>query len=183
MEQQSNIERRSVAFRATADGRKISGYAAVFNSPSEDLGGFTEYITANAFDGVIERSDVFAYLNHNPDRGVLASARRGKGSMTLKVDEKGLYYEFEAPNTALGDEVLEGVKRGDIGGSSFAFIVDRDEWSKDYKTRTITKIKQLLDVSPVYTPAYPDTSVALAERDKRTTLDRYYKELKDKLNR
>lgn len=182
MEQQNkSIERRAVAERAKAEGRKISGYAAVFNSPSEDLGGFTEYITANAFEGVLERSDVFAYLNHNPERGVLARSKGGEGSLTLSIDKKGLKYEFEAPNTALGEEVLEGVKRGDIGGSSFAFIVDKDEWSKDYKSRTITKIKELYDVSPVYSPAYPDTSVAVAERDRKTSLDRYFQELKDKL--
>ena len=69
-------------------------------------------------------------LNHNEDKGVLARSNKGIGSLTLEIDDKGLKYSFDAPNTALGDELLEGLKRGDITASSFAFKVGKDKWDK-----------------------------------------------------
>ena len=160
-----NLERRSfdIEFRE-AESRKVEGYASVFNSRSKDLGGFTEIIDPAAFNGVIERSDVLALLNHDQDRGVLARSRKGVGSLTLTVDERGLHYSFDAPNTALGNELVEGLKRGDITTSSFAFTVAGERWDKDEDgryVRTITQIDKLYDVSPVYNEAYEDTSVAL----------------------
>ena len=160
-----NLERRSfdIEFRE-AESRKVEGYASVFNSRSKDLGGFTEIIDPAAFNGVIERSDVLALLNHDQDRGVLARSRKGVGSLTLTVDERGLHYSFDAPNTALGNELVEGLKRGDISTSSFAFTVAGERWDKDEDgryVRTITQIDKLYDVSPVYNEAYEDTSVAL----------------------
>lgn len=160
-----NLERRSfdIEFRE-AESRKVEGYASVFNSRSKDLGGFTEIIDPAAFNGVIERSDVLALLNHDQDRGVLARSRKGVGSLTLTVDERGLHYSFDAPNTALGNELVEGLKRGDISTSSFAFTVAGEKWAKEEDgsyLRTITQIDKLFDVSPVYNEAYEDTSVAL----------------------
>ena len=67
-------------------------------------------------------------LNHNEDKGVLARSNKGVGSLTLSIDDRGLKYSFEAPNTALGDELLEGLRRGDISTSSFAFTVKSDSW-------------------------------------------------------
>lgn len=160
-----NLERRSfdIEFREQ-ESRKVEGYASVFNSRSKDLGGFTEIIDPAAFNGVIERSDVLALLNHDQDRGVLARSRKGVGSLTLTVDERGLHYSFDAPNTALGNELVEGLKRGDISTSSFAFTVAGEKWTKEEDgsyLRTITQIDKLFDVSPVYNEAYEDTSVAL----------------------
>lgn len=160
-----NLERRSfdIEFRE-AESRKVEGYASVFNSRSKDLGGFTEIIDPAAFNGVIERSDVLALLNHDQDRGVLARSRKGVGSLTLTIDERGLHYSFDAPNTALGNELVEGLKRGDISTSSFAFTVAGEKWTKEEDgryLRTITQIDKLYDVSPVYNEAYEDTSVAL----------------------
>ena len=163
------LERRSfdIEFRE-AESRKVEGYASVFNSRSKDLGGFTEIIDPTAFDGVIERSDVLALLNHDQDRGVLARSRKGVGSLSLSIDERGLRYEFEAPHTTLGDELIEGLKRGDISTSSFAFTVSGESWTKDEDgryVRTITQIDKLFDVSPVYNEAYEDTTVALRSLD------------------
>ena len=163
------LERRciDIEFRAE-DSRKVEGYASVFNSRSKDLGGFTEIIDPSAFNGVIERSDVLALLNHDQDRGVLARSRKGVGSLSLTIDERGLRYEFEAPHTALGNELIEGLKRGDISTSSFAFTVSGERWDKDEDgryVRTITQIDKLFDVSPVYNEAYEDTTVALRSLD------------------
>lgn len=174
------------------DTRTVEGYALVFNTESNDLGGFREEIQPTALDGVLERSDVLCLLNHNEEKGVLARSKCGEGSLELTVDEKGLKYRFDAPNTALGDELLEGLKRGDITASSFAFTIDKDTWSKEndgsYK-RTINNFKEIMDVSPVYRPAYDATSVqvdsrgldALKDKEKKEDLDKYYSDLRSKL--
>ena len=165
-----NLEIRSfnIELRDEPESRHIEGYGSVFNERSLDLGGFVEMIAPGAFDGVIERSDVKCYLDHNPGKGILARSRNGKGSLSLVVDEKGLKYSFDAPKTNLGDEVVEGLKRGDYSQSSFAFTVDDEVWTKEADgsyLRTITKIGGLYDVSIVANPAYEGTSVALRSLD------------------
>lgn len=161
-----DIERRNYRneIRSIEEGgRTVEGYAAIFDSPSEDMG-FIERIAPGAFDGVIAESDVLALLNHDERRGVLARSKYGEGTLQLSIDERGLLYRFEAPNTALGDELLENLKRGDIDSSSFAFSIDEEEWRNVGTTvnerweRTIKKVRRLYDVSPVYTPAYSATS-------------------------
>ena len=169
------------------ESRTVSGYAIVFNSDSNDLGGFIERIDPNSLDGVVEKSDVLCLLNHNEDRGVLARSNKGEGSLTLEIDEIGLKYTFEAPNTALGDELLEGLRRGDISTSSFAFTIGKDTWTKKEDgsyLRTINSFKKLFDVSPVYKEAYPDTSVALRKMQdlESEDLKDYFARLRSKLN-
>lgn len=153
-----------VEVRKGSDGKEsrvISGYAAVFDSDSKDMG-FIERLDKHCFDGVIEKSDVVALYNHSEDPGVLARSVNGEGTLKLEVDERGLRCEFEAPNTQLGNDMLESVRRGDIRGMSFAFTTKKDNWESDkegnYK-RTIVKIDRLYDVSLVVTPAYDATSV------------------------
>lgn len=164
-----NLEGDEAEVRALGDSRTIEGYGIVFNSLSQDLGGFQEVILPEAVEGVLEQSDIFARLDHNKNRGVLARSMKGKGSMKLAVDSKGVKYSFEAPKFDLGDEVLEGVRRGDIRGSSFSFKVsDGQKWEKRSDgayVRTITKFDVISDMSPVYTGAYPDASLALRSLD------------------
>lgn len=165
-----NIEVRSfnIELRDEQESRHIEGYGSVFNQRSVDLGGFQEVIAPGAFDGVIERSDVKCYLDHNPEKGILARSRNGKGSLSLELDERGLKYAFDAPHTNLGDEVVEGLKRGDYSQSSFAFTVESESWTKEEDgtyLRTINKIGGLYDVSIVANPAYEGTSVALRSLD------------------
>lgn len=160
--------------------RHIVGYALLFNVRSVQLGDFTEVIMPEALnDEILKRSDVLALLNHDISRGVLARSRNGEGSLTLTIDEKGLRYEFDAPNTALGDELVEGIKRGDIRNSSFSFLVKRDEWQQTPEggyLRIIHEFDQLFDISPVYQPAYDETSV-----DCRG-LDRFKEEIERRMN-
>lgn len=148
--------------RASQDSREVDGYALLFNTTSRNLGGFVERIDTTALDGVIENSDIMAVLNHDNSRGILARSRFGVGSLTLSVDEKGLRYTFDAPRTALGDETLEYLRRGDITQSSFAFTVAEDAWAKQEDgtyIRTIKRFDKLYDVSPVFEPAYFGTDV------------------------
>jgi uncharacterized protein len=143
--------------------RGVEGYGIVFNKESVDLGGFTEIILPEAINGVLERSDILGTINHNVDRGVLARYTKGQGSMTITVDSKGVKYAFAAPKFNLGDELLEGLNRGDIRASSFAFSVITDIWEKRSDgtfLRTIKQFDKIYDMSAVYSPAYQDTTVA-----------------------
>lgn len=151
------------ATTSTSESRHIEGYAIVFNSLSNDLGGFREIIEQGAItDELIKNSDILCLMNHDIKRGVLARSYQGRGSLKLDIDEHGLHYSFEAPKTALGDEVLEGIRRGDISKCSFAFVCGEDNWTKDENgeyIRHVKKIKNLYDVSLVYHPAYEGTEV------------------------
>ena len=148
---------------STSESRHIEGYAIVFNSLSNDLGGFREIIEQGAItDELIKNSDILCLMNHDIKKGVLARSYQGRGSLKLDIDEHGLHYSFEAPKTALGDEVLEGIRRGDISKCSFAFVCGEDNWTKDENgeyIRHVKKIKNLYDVSLVYHPAYEETEV------------------------
>ena len=184
------IEYRSFRIEAREQGsRTVSGYGSVFNSQSEDLG-FIETIDPNAItDETIKRSDVFATLNHDMDK-ILARCKYGSGSLELKCDDKGLYYRFDAPNTDLGDELLEYLNRGEIDSSSFAFTVKRDEWKngddgKHY--RRILEIDQIFDISPVFCSAYPEAICQKRNKpsdyvDKINTLEKRDMDNKEKLN-
>lgn len=179
------------------ESRKIEGYALLFETESNMIGGsMIEKISRGALDGVIERSDVLCLMNHDEHRGCLARCRKGVGSLKLEVDERGLKYSFEAPNTPLGDELIESLKRGDVDSSSFAFTVKDDKWAKrgdGMYTRSISQIDRLYDVSPVYNPVYEDTAVSLralgdlkeAERRKqeeveKDLLNEYYKQVEER---
>ena len=184
------IEYRSFRIEARESGsRTVSGYGSVFNSQSEDLG-FIETIDPNAItEETIKRSDVFATLNHDMDK-ILARCKYGSGSLELKCDDKGLYYRFDAPNTDLGDELLEYLNRGEIDSSSFAFTVKRDEWTKgdDGKTyRRILEIDQVFDISPVFCAAYPEAICQKRNKpsdyaDKINTLEKRDMDNKEKIN-
>jgi hypothetical protein len=170
-----------ISSKGKESGRRVEGYALLFNTPSDALD-FEEVIIPGALDGVIEKSNVFALLNHDSSRGILARCKSGKGTLKLEIDSKGLLYSFDAPNTALGDELLEYLKRGEVSESSFAFTVKDDVWEKaGTKTRrTIKKFDELFDVSPVYDAAYSKTTVsarAMERKEKSEELADYYAEL------
>lgn len=191
MAKENNIERRNFSYPVSVtgaeDSRTVEGYASRFDIVSDGLP-FEEVIERGAFDGVIEVSNVFALLNHDQSRGVLARSKEGVGTLTLEVDDKGLKYRFEAPRTALGDELLEYLRRGEISESSFAFTVEKETWEEREDgtwKRTIHKIKRLYDVSPVFDAAYSATSVDLrgkeaaeaslrARKDHIAEMEKYY---------
>ena len=188
MKNRNNLEIRAISNEVQVDSRNITGYAVVFESNSEDLG-FRERIMKGAItDDTIKKSDVFCLLNHDSTK-VLARSKYGEGSLKLEIDERGLKYSFTAPNTDLGEELLEHLQRGEIDSSSFAFTVSLDEGSEKWYTvegvqyRDIYKIDELYDVSPVYQPAYQETTVskrALVELEKHKTMqDEKEKEVQD----
>ena len=170
------IEKRSFSVavdlerRDEGSSRKISGYAAVFDSWSNPLVWFREKIDARAFDNA-DFSRCILCFNHDTDKIL---ARTSSGTLQLEIDEKGLRFTAEMPNTTTGNDVLELIRRGDISQCSFAFHVREDSWNylsdvdpKALDERTITDIDYVYDVSPVVHPAYDDTSVAARSLEQR----------------
>jgi HK97 family phage prohead protease len=179
------IERRCLAFEEVpeaelmieerANGTQVLvGYAAVYNRFSLPLreGGsqFREVILPGAFDKILSRQrgkgDVVALLNHNTD---LILGRSSSGTLELSSDDKGLRYVVTPPDTQVGRDTMELVRRRDLRGSSFAFSVDTktgERWSSDEQgaVREIREVASLVDVSVVLTPAYPASSVTVAMR-------------------
>ena len=160
---EQNREIRSIARAFTTNGRTVSGYAIRFNEDSAFMG-FTERINPSALPAsMLENADIFAYFNHDWSK-VLA---RTPNSLKLDLRNDGLYYEFEAPNTQDGNDLLEHIKRGEMYGTSFAFSLPEDGsgevWTKQEDgtyLREIIMFDALYEISPVYTPAYPTTSVS-----------------------
>lgn len=172
-----NIEIRSFSINSDAESRHISGYSVVYHSLSVDLGGFREIIEPTAITTeLINRSDVVMNYNHD-DSLILARSRNGEGTLRLSTDERGLLFEFDMPNSALGDQVLESIRRGDISTCSFAFSLNPDasgeRWTQDEENgviRTITTIDGLYDCALVIHAAYPETSVSARSLDKLNEL-------------
>lgn len=169
MKDKKEIRSLRRAPEGNAESRTIVGYAIVFDSESRilcDWGGeFVETIERTAVtQELIDNADVKCVFNHNHE-ALLARSNQGNGTLKLTLDEVGMRYEFEAPNTIDGDKVLELVRRGDIVGSSFAFSCSGEDACRYYEDadgmlhRVVSRITGLYDVSPVIDPAYTDTSV------------------------
>ena len=171
IEVRCNISDLKVESRQASEGRTIVGYAAKFERWSEPImGWFREKIDRDAFSEC-DVTDVIMCFNHNVD-SILA--RTTSGTLTLSTDEEGLRFEFEAPATSLGNDMVELVRRGDISKCSFKFTVEEDEWryadkqnKLEYDERTIRKIDKLYDVSLVVYPAYNDTEAGLRHLEER----------------
>ena len=160
----------------------VIGHASVFNSLSEDLGGFREKIMPGAFDDVLT-NDTRAYFNHDPN---LILGRVSAGTLRLSVDEKGLRYELDVPNTTAGRDLKENMRLGNITQSSFAFTIGKngDSWERNEDgtdVRIINKVNRLYDVSPVSLPAYPSANdLALAQRSNFIDKENTRKKQEDK---
>ncbi len=139
-----------------ADGEEmiLEGYAAVFNSET-DLGHFREVIKPGAFDDVMT-NDVRALINHDPN---LVLGRTTNGTLELSQDARGLKYRVKLGAQQYAKDFYESVKRGDISQSSFAFTIEKQSWNEERTVRSVDKVRQLLDVSPVTYPAYAAATV------------------------
>jgi HK97 family phage prohead protease len=147
---------RDIEVREEKDGMRFTGYAAVFDSPSEPLP-FTEMIERGAFKRSIEsRNDIKLLWNH--DTASVLGSTRAK-TLRLYEDERGLKVEAMLPNTTLGRDAAELLRRGDVDSMSFGFSVPRggDEWSDDGMLRTLKSVR-LHEISIVAFPAYSGTA-------------------------
>ena len=159
-EQERRFTRGLVEVRADSSGRTIGGYAAKFNTLSRNLGGFVERIDPRFFaksegDGWPE-----AMARYNHDDNMLLGTT-GAGTLRLSTDGTGLDYSVDVP--AARADVYELVQRGDVQRSSFAFYTFEDDWGMTedgFPVRTLLS-GRLVDVAPVNTPAYLDTSTGL----------------------
>jgi uncharacterized protein len=166
------IEQRSVPttveVRSNADGTwQLEGLAAVFDSPSQDLGGFVEVLKRGSFKNVLRDTalDVRGLINHDPN---LLLGRTTNGTMRLEETPRGLKYTIDVPDTSYGRDLRVLLERGDLTQSSFAFRVGKDDqaWTENPDTgglvRTITNVTALLDCSVVTYPAYPEATAGVA---------------------
>lgn len=158
--------------------RTIEGYAVVFGVESrilrdiEGLPPYREIIEPGAItEELLSKQDVKMTMYHNREK-LLARSRFGVGSLRLSVDEVGVRYEFEAPNTVDGDTALELVKRGDLSGSSFIFWVGMGDFTREkgkdgiYLHR-VKNIRRIDDVTIAADPAYEQTNVMAREAEER----------------
>jgi len=155
----ADVERRTVyapiEMRAEGDGMTFSGYAALFNQPSEPLP-FTETIMPGAFKrSLSSRNEVKLLWNH--DTGTVLGSLRA-GTMQLSEDAKGLKVTAQLPDTQAGRDAAVLLKRGDVSAMSFGFRVPEggDSWNSDGTERMLNSVR-LHEVSIVAFPAYPAT--------------------------
>ena len=160
------------------ESRTITGYAILFDVPSAPLYEDEEEVIREVIAPeavsleLLDKSDIKMTMFHDRQL-LLARSNKGSGTLSYGIDDKGVYFEFEAPDTADGDKAIELVKRGDIAGCSFAFstryydrafveesVVHGDKVEVTYRVKVITDI---YDFTLAADPAYPDTSVEARE--------------------
>lgn len=164
-----DIERRYIAvqeFRMVKEPDKMPmmvGMAALFNTLSEDLGGFREQIAPGAFEKSLKNSDVRCLWNHDSNHVL---GRTASGTLRIKETKQGLQIENDMPDTMCARDLGVSMERGDVNQMSFGFCTIKDNWEQmDGETiRTLIEV-ELFDVSPVTFPAYPDTQVAMRSLD------------------
>ncbi len=154
------------------DGQvRLSGHAAVYydGTPATEFplwDGAVERIMPGAFDRAVREDDVRALFNHAPDNLL---GRTTSGTLRLGSDETGLTFDIDKPPTQLGDDVAASIKRRDITGSSFSFIIkpSDEEWRTEdgQKVREIRSFTKVFDVGPVTFPAYESTTAGVRSAD------------------
>ncbi len=192
MDREIRLLANNLELREVGDEKEVhlQGYALTFDTISEDLG-FRETIRKGALDGT-DISNVVLNFNHDMNKPLARNSKStGKGSLTLKVDEKGLFFDAIPTDTSYSRDLLENMKEGLIGKCSFAFSLDYndseaqtwdwDDGTRGYDFRTINKINRLYDVSIVTNPAYESTSCTSYTRAKEVANEelRQAKELEE----
>ena len=166
------------------ESRTIEGQSIVYDSWSRDLGGFIERIEPGAVtEELLLNSDIIMNYNHD-DNQMLARYTKGEGTLRLELREDGLYFSFDAPETALGDEILYHIRNGNLTECSFACTISRDNIRrfKDEEGRyvqVIEKIDGLYDCSVVSRAAYGSTSVAARDGEPD---DKEFEEIKQEVD-
>lgn len=165
-EPEVRVNSTEIEVRAEGDGMTFSGYASVFDSPSEDLGGFIEYVAPGAFKRSLQaRNEIKLLWNHDTNEP-LASVRGG--SLQLVEDSRGLKVTAKLPNTTRGRDVAELLRSKVIDSMSFGFNVIKDSWSNNGSVRTLESVR-LSEVSVVTFPAYTATTATV--RSLQPTID------------
>lgn len=164
------MEIRSIESSFQENDNIIEGYAIRFNSVSEILYDkekrrfFREIIDREAItQELIDNSDIKFLFNHDKER-LLARRNRGQGSLNVEVRDEGVYFSFECPNTTVGNDLKEMIRRNEVTTCSFAFTDgDNIEWDfsdREIPTRTVKSIRGLFDLSAVFDAAYSQTEIS-----------------------
>jgi len=155
------LERRAITELRSVESETpvLEGYAAVFDTLSEELWGFRERIAKGAFAKTIKEDDIRFLFNHNSDHVL---GRLKANTLSLNEDDRGLHFRCELPDTSFAKDLAESVRRGDIDQCSFGFYVVTDNWRKEDGeiVRTLEEV-ELFDVSLVTYPAYKDTTASV----------------------
>lgn len=154
MERRAGIELRAV-------GRKLEGYAAVFDQEAR-VADFREVIRPGAFSNTIkEGRDILALSDHDAHKVL---ARTKSGTLRLAEDSRGLHFELDVPETSAGRDVLALAERGDLGGMSFGFTVPKGGEQRSGDLRELRAV-DLFEISVVSSwPAYDGTVVQARHR-------------------
>jgi HK97 family phage major capsid protein/HK97 family phage prohead protease len=160
---QAEQRRMPVEIRMSPDGRKLTGYAALYNTDSEDMG-FIEQLAPGVFDrSIADNDEVLALVEHDPQKLL---GRLSSGTLRINSDKRGLGFEIDMPDTTLGRDTIEQVKRGDLSQMSFSFSL-YDDNSETHsrnadgkRTRRINRAR-LHSIDVVAQPAYKATAVAV----------------------
>ncbi|CUR63450.1 Peptidase U35, phage prohead HK97:Phage major capsid protein, HK97 [Leuconostoc gelidum subsp. gasicomitatum] len=164
MQETRSYKLTNIEIRDGTDGRTITGYPVVFDKPSQNLGGFIEYVDKTAFKDV-SFDNVYLLYGHEFNNVL---ARVDAGTLTISVDDTGVFFSATLPNTTLANDVIENIRVGNIQGMSFGFTVADERWQTDVAVavRTILKIDELFEITLTPIPAYQDTKVAISQRDR-----------------
>lgn len=162
----TKMEKRA-ATELRAEGRKLTGYAATFNTETR-IADFTETIRAGAFgDTLAAGRDILALVDHDTARVL---ARTKSGTLRLSEDERGLRFEIDVPDTTLGRDILTLAERRDLGGMSFGFSAVAENWAGDKRELRAVKLHEISIVQAF--PAYPSTEVSARSLKPRSTAAR-----------
>jgi HK97 family phage prohead protease len=159
-----NIKATEIRMSTGADGSQVlTGYAVRFNSPSIDLGGFTEICSPGMFTRTLRESPDVCMLRDHVSSQLLG--RTTSGTLTLTQDSKGLAFSVTMPKTAIAEDTVENVRNGNLSSCSFGFNVPSggDKWTTaadGAALRTLLDVN-LAEVSITSFAAYPATSVSL----------------------
>ncbi|NLU24710.1 MAG: phage major capsid protein [Clostridiales bacterium] len=145
---------RAYEVRASDKPLIVEGTAIVFDKPAK-IGGYTEFISRSALDGV-SLDNITLLVNHN---GAGIPLARSPKTLTLTVTDTGLEMRAELPDTEQGRSVYEAVRRGDLSEMSFAFDIGAQDYNEQKRECTITKIAAVYEISIVNRAAYPQTTV------------------------
>lgn len=156
----NEVRTNHIEMRAEGDGRTFTGYASVFNQPSQPLP-FIEYVKPGAFKRSLQSRNRMMLLWNHDTSNPLASTRNG--SLRLEEDSVGLKVTATLPQTSLGNDIAVLVRDGVIDSMSFGFSVKKDSWSQDGQTRYLEDVT-LYEVSLVSTPAYEGTAGTVSVR-------------------
>jgi HK97 family phage prohead protease len=162
--EQRNIKATEIRVGIGADGSKnLTGYAVRFNSPSVDLGGFTEICSPGMFTRTLRDSPEVLMLRDHVSSQLLG--RTTAGTLTLNQDSKGLAFTVTLPNTAIAEDTAENVRNGNLNSCSFGFNVPSggDKWATTPEGRQIRTLLDvnLAEISVTSFAAYPATSISL----------------------